>query len=97
LCLFADGTMIGDSNAAVDWVEAHHPAPALLPADPVLRAQVRAFEVAATETLAPCARLAWIGRVKAMQLQPIADHFAATPSTFGLTVRSRASYTHHSP
>jgi glutathione S-transferase len=75
--LFADGAVVGDSNAAVDWIEARHPAPVLVPADPALRAQARAFEVAATETLAPCARLAWIGRVTAMGLQPVADHFAA--------------------
>jgi len=75
--LFADGEVIGDSDAAVDWLEARYPSPALLPADPALRAQVRVFELAATEALAPCSRLAWIGRVKAMDLQPIADHFAA--------------------
>ncbi len=75
--LFADGEVIGDSDVSVDWLEIHHPSPALLPADAALRAQVRVFELAATEALAPCARLAWIGRVKAMNLQPIADHFAA--------------------
>jgi glutathione S-transferase len=75
--LLCDGEVVGDSDAAVDWLEAHHPEPALVPVDPVLRAQVRAFEVAATEALAPFARLAWIGRVKAMNLQPLADHFAA--------------------
>jgi glutathione S-transferase len=75
--LLSDGEAVGDSDAAVDWLEARHPEPALVPADSALRAQVRAFEVAATEALAPFARLAWIGRVKAMDLQPLADHFAA--------------------
>jgi len=75
--LIADGEVIGDSDAAVDWLEARCPTPALLPADAAQRAQARAFEVAATEALAPCARLAWIGRCKAMELQPLADHFAA--------------------
>jgi len=75
--LLADGDVIGDSDAAVDWLEAQRPAPALLPAAPVLRAQVRAFELAATEALGPFARLVWIGRCKAMDLQPLADHFAA--------------------
>jgi glutathione S-transferase len=74
---FADGEVIGDSNAAVDWIETHHPAPALLPVDPTQRAQVRAFELTATEVLAPSARLALIGRYKAMDLQPLADHFTA--------------------
>jgi glutathione S-transferase len=75
--LLCDGDVIGDSDVAVDWIEAHHPEPALVPADATRRAQLRAFEVAATEALAPFARLAWIGRVKAMNLQPLADHFAA--------------------
>jgi glutathione S-transferase len=75
--LLADGDVIGDSDAAVDWIEARHREPALLPDDPALRAEVRAFELAATEGLAPAGRLVWIGRAKAMGLQPIADHFVA--------------------
>src|SRR5262245_24310844 len=62
--LLADGDVIGDSDAAVDWLETRHPAPALLPADPLLRAQVRAFELAATEGLGPAGRQIWIGRCK---------------------------------
>ena len=73
---FADGELIGDSNAAVDWIETHHPAPALLPKDPTQRLQVRALELAASEALAPWARLGFIGRAKALDLQPLADHFA---------------------
>lgn len=75
--LLADGDVIGDSDAALDWLETHHPSPPLVPADPRLRAQVRAWEVAATETLAPSARLVMIGRWKAQGMQPFADHFAA--------------------
>jgi glutathione S-transferase len=75
--LSVDGEVIGDSDAAVDWLETRHPAPALLPDAPHLRAQVRAWEVAASETLAPAARLVFIGRVKALDVQPLADHFAA--------------------
>jgi glutathione S-transferase len=75
--LFADAEVIGDSNAAVEWIEKHRPGPALVPADSGERAQVRAFELAATEALAPWARLGFIGRAKAMDLQPLADHFAA--------------------
>lgn len=73
---FADGELIGDSNAAVDWIETHQPAPPLLPTDPTPRLQVRAVELAATEALAPWARLGFIGRAKALGLQPLADHFA---------------------
>lgn len=74
---WADGELIGDSNAAVDWIEHHHPAVPLLPSDPAQRLQMRAVELAATEALAPWARLGFIGRAKAMDLQPLADHFAA--------------------
>jgi len=75
--LLADGEVVGDSDAALEWLEAHHPSPALLPADGRLRAQVRAWEIAATETMAPAGRLVMIGRWKARDMQPLADHFAA--------------------
>ncbi len=75
--LLADGEVVGDSDAALAWLEEHHPSPALLPEDPRLRAQVRAWEIAATETMAPAARLVMIGRWKARGMQPFADHFAA--------------------
>jgi len=75
--LIADGEEIGDSDRSVDWLEAHHPAPALVPPDPRRRAQVRAWEIFATEMLGPAARLVMIGRYKAMDIQPLADHFAA--------------------
>jgi glutathione S-transferase len=74
--LFAEGRVVGDSNAALDWLEATHPTPPLLPASPLARAQVRALEIMATETLAPAARLVMIGHFKQLQLQPLADHFA---------------------
>jgi glutathione S-transferase len=75
--LIADGEVIGDSDRSVDWLEATHPSPALIPDDPRRRAQVRTWELYATEVLAPAARLVMIGRFKAMNVQPLADHFAA--------------------
>src|SRR5688572_11395696 len=42
--LLADGEVVGDSDHAVEWLEAQHPAPVLVPADPFRRAQVRAWE-----------------------------------------------------
>ena len=75
--LLADGEVVGDSDAALAWLEAHRPQPALVPTDPRLRAHVRAWEIAATETMAPAARLVMIGRWKARGMQPFADHFAA--------------------
>ena len=70
--LIADGEVIGDSDAAVDWLETRHPSPGLMPRDARRRAQVRAWELLATETLAPLGRLVMIGRYKAMNLQPLA-------------------------
>jgi glutathione S-transferase len=75
--LLADGDVIGDSDVAVDWIEARHPDRPLVPADPRRRAAVRAWETMATETMTPFGRLVMIGRYKAMDLQPLADHFAA--------------------
>lgn len=74
--LIADDEVIGDSDRSVDWLEAHHPAPALVPNDPRGRAQVRTWELYATEVLAPAARLMMIGRLKAKNVQPLADYFA---------------------
>ena len=75
--LIADGEVIGDSDRSVDWIEARHPTPALMPADARGRAQVRAWELLATEVLSPFARLVMIGRYLEMNLQPLADHFAS--------------------
>jgi glutathione S-transferase len=75
--LLADGRVVGDSDVALDWLETERPSPALLPADPRTRATVRACEIAATETLAPAARLVMIGRFKALDFQPLASHFEA--------------------
>src|SRR5215831_11853314 len=75
--LIADGEVIGDSDVAVDWLEARHPSPALVPDNARRRAQVRAWELFATEALAPLGRIVAIGRYKEMNLQPLADHFAA--------------------
>jgi glutathione S-transferase len=74
--LFADGEVIGDSDHALEWLEARHPSPPLVPTDPRGRAQVRTWELWATEVLAPAARLVMIGRFKEMNIQPLADHFA---------------------
>jgi glutathione S-transferase len=73
--LLAAGDVVGDSDQAVEWLEARHPSPPLVPADARRRAQVRAWELLGTEVLTPMARLVSIGRMRAMNLQPLADHF----------------------
>jgi maleylacetoacetate isomerase len=37
-----DGTILTQSPAILEWIEENHPEPPLLPADPILRAHVRA-------------------------------------------------------
>jgi glutathione S-transferase len=74
--LLADGEVVGDSDAALDWLEARHRTPALVPADPPAAAAVRAFEVTATEVLGPFARLMAIGRWKATGFEPLGSYFA---------------------
>jgi len=75
--LLADGKVLGDSDAAVDWAESERPAPALLPAGARERAAVRALELTATEVLAPAGRLIMIGGWLAANVQPLGNHFAA--------------------
>jgi glutathione S-transferase len=75
--LTAGGEQIGDSEAALEWIEEKHPTPALLPSDPKVRAVVRAWELAVSGQIAPFGRLIAIGRWKAMDMQPFADHFAS--------------------
>jgi len=75
--LLADGQVVGDSDAALEWIESAQPTPALLPPDARERAAVRAYELMATETLAPFGRLVLIGRWQTAGVQPIGDHFAA--------------------
>lgn len=73
--LFADGTVVGDSNVALEWLERSHPNPALLPSEPLARAQVRAWELTATESMGPAARLVMIGQFRDGGVQPLGDHF----------------------
>jgi len=41
--VLADGTVLTQSLAMLEWLEETHPTPALLPQDPVARVEVRAF------------------------------------------------------
>jgi glutathione S-transferase len=41
--LVAEGDVVSDSPAILEWLEAHHPDPPLLPRDPARRAEVRIF------------------------------------------------------
>lgn len=51
--LVVDGTAVAQSLAIIDLIEDLHPEPALLPDDPLLRAQVRGFAQLITSDLHP--------------------------------------------
>lgn len=74
--LWADDELIGDSDIAVDWLEAQHPTPRLLPDDVGVRVQIRAWEITATQMLAPFARLIAIGRFKKMGFKTLGEQSA---------------------
>src|SRR4029077_4613235 len=51
--LIADAEVIGDSDAAVDWLETRHPSPRLVPGDARRRAQGGAGGLVAPQTPGP--------------------------------------------
>jgi glutathione S-transferase len=60
--LIADGKMIPDSTAILEWLEASRPEPALLPKSEKDRAQVTLWEELAIGVLGPHARTLIVGR-----------------------------------
>lgn len=61
-----DGTVLTQSMAILDWLEETHPAPALLPDDPVQRAQVRAAALTIACDIHPVNNLRVIRALKSM-------------------------------
>ncbi|MEQ8589624.1 MAG: maleylacetoacetate isomerase [Roseitalea porphyridii] len=61
-----NGAILTQSMAILDWLEETVPEPALLPADPVERAQVRAAALVIATDIHPVNNLRVIGRLKAM-------------------------------
>lgn len=61
-----DGTVLTQSMAILDWLEETHPEPALLPADALQRAQVRAAALTIAADVHPVNNLRVIARLKAM-------------------------------
>lgn len=60
-----DGRVLTQSLAIIEWLEETHPKPALLPADPFRRAQVRAFALAIAADTHPVQNLKVLQRIKA--------------------------------
>jgi glutathione S-transferase len=77
--LLVDGTVIPDSTAILNWLEQHHPQPALMPATEKDRAQVMLWEELMDGVLGPQARMLIIGhflRSSEPELQQGGRYFA---------------------
>lgn len=61
-----DGTVLTQSMAILDWLEETRPDPALLPGDPVARAQVRAAALTIAADVHPVNNLRVVARLKSM-------------------------------
>ncbi len=77
--LLVDGTVIPDSTAIVNWLEQHHPEPALMPTTEKDRAQAMLWEELMDGVLGPQARMLIIGhflRSSEPELQQGGRYFA---------------------
>ena len=63
-----DGTWLTQSIAIIEYLEETHPMPPLLPADPVMRARVRAFALAIACEIHAVQNLKVLNRLKALGL-----------------------------
>jgi maleylpyruvate isomerase len=61
-----DGAVLTQSLAICEWLEETHPAPPLLPADPIGRAHVRAFAMAVACEIHAVQNLKVLARVRAL-------------------------------
>ena len=62
------GAVLIQSLAIIEWLEETHPQPALLPKDPLRRAQVRAFALAIACDIHPVQNLKVLGRLRELGL-----------------------------
>jgi maleylacetoacetate isomerase len=60
-----DGVLLGQSLAIIEWLEETHPAPALLPAEPLARARVRSIALAIACDIHPLNNLRVLRYLKA--------------------------------
>jgi maleylpyruvate isomerase len=59
-----DGTVLTQSLAIIEWLEETHPKPPLLPADPILRARIRAFALVIACEIHPLQSLGALNRLR---------------------------------
>lgn len=63
-----DGTVLTQSLAIIEWLDEVHPAPALLPADPLGRARVRAFALVLAADTHPLQNLKVLNELRRLGL-----------------------------
>ena len=64
----ADGTVLTQSLAIIEWLDEVHPTPALLPADPLARARVRAFALTLATDTHPLQNFGVLSELRALGL-----------------------------
>jgi maleylpyruvate isomerase len=80
-----DGTMLTQSLAIIEWLDETHPAPPLLPRDPLARAKVRAFAQAIACDTHPVQNLKVLNRLRELGMaEPAVTTWAAWVNTEGL-------------
>src|SRR5215510_11202056 len=80
-----DGTVLTQSLAIIEWLDETHPTPPLLPADPVQRAQVRAFPLVLAADTHPVQNLKVLNALRALDLpETVATKWAAEANASGL-------------
>ena len=80
-----DGTVLTQSLAIIEWLDETHPVPALLPADPVERARVRAFALVLAADTHPLQNLKVLNALRGLGLAEAAvTNWAAEANAAGL-------------
>jgi maleylpyruvate isomerase len=64
-----DGAVLTQSLAIIEWLEETHPAPPLLPAEPLRRARVRAFALAIACDIHPVQNLKVLQRLRGLGIE----------------------------
>ena len=79
-----DGALLTQSLAIVEWLDETHPAPPLLPKDPLQRARVRAFALAICCDIHPVQNLRVLAAVRALGGEQAGQDWAKRVNEEGL-------------
>lgn len=79
-----DGSVLTQSLAILDWLEETRPEPALLPADPIARAHIRALVLAIAADTHPIQNLGILQRIEALANSETAKAWARDTIARGL-------------